>query len=468
MQRLRNTLLETNAPSTRQRDLSALVPDKPLSSPPILSPALCHILQEAQRELGLDVSDSVANASTMNTDASAIVSRVAERLGLNLTSYERDEVLAYMERDQHPFGILQELADDTEISDIIITNYSRIAIQQGRRNFATDLRFPSNEVYERFVERLLFQAGVTYSTKKPIADGMIGSFARLHAVHRSLCESGPYLTIRFNRFESVGIDDLLHSGLAPLEVLDYLRALIESGRTVLIVGEVGTGKTTLARALAASIPSEESILVIEDTPEIKLEHPHVRYVSTREANSDGAGRVTPAECIRAGMRMAMNRIIFGEIRDSEAAEAFIDVCASGHPGVSTLHGRNSLDAITRLELFLSRVQKGVPRSVLSEQIATAVHVLVHVDICKETGKRRIFDIREIGPVADGVLRHRELFRYVLEAKLPAWKVLNKISAHRSYLEQRSRPILLNTYPNHLDLQPEVLFRENAATPMLWE
>ena len=102
--------------------------------------------------------------------------------------------------------------------------------------------------------------------------------------------------------------------------------------------------------VAATVPEDESILVIEDTPEIRLEHPHVRYVATREANTDGAGRVTPSECIRAGMRMAMNRIIFGEIRDAEAAEAFIDVCASGHPGLSTIHGRSAIEAVARLEL----------------------------------------------------------------------------------------------------------------------
>ena len=71
---------------------------------------------------------------------------------------------------------------------------------------------------------------------------------------------------------------------------------------------------------------------------------------------DGEGRVPPAYCIRAGMRMAMNRIIFGEIRDAEAAEAFVDVCSSGHPGLSTIHARSASDALTRLELFLGRSQ----------------------------------------------------------------------------------------------------------------
>jgi pilus assembly protein CpaF len=450
--------------SGRQHDASLRVIDSQakVSRKQGLSPALCHVLREVQRELGYEErSRNGQDRNTTSTDIEGLVKSVAERLGFDLSSYERDEILAYVERDERPFGLLQQLVDDPLVSDVIAFDYSKISVQQGRRNYSTEISFPNQEVYEAFVERLLQRAGATYSTKKPIADGMIGSYARIHAVHRSLCDTGPYLTIRLNRFSSVGITDLIQVGLAPTSVLQYLEALVRGGRTLLVVGEVGTGKTTLVRALAATIPADESILVIEDTPEIRLEHPQVRYVVTREANSDGAGRVAPSECIRAGMRMAMNRIIFGEMRDAEAAEAFIDVCASGHPGVSTIHGRNALDAVARLELFLGRAQKGVQRNVLSEQIATAVHVLVHVDICKVTGRRRVMDVREIGPVADGVLRHREIFRYQLNSGLPTWKVVNKISNYRDFLESQKPPVMLAGLPSVLELAPELLLKDSA-------
>jgi pilus assembly protein CpaF len=218
---------------------------------------------------------------------------------------------------------------------------------------------------------------------------------------------------------------------------------------VLIVGEVGAGKTTLARALAASIPEDEAILVIEDTPEIKLDHRLVRSVVTREANTDGVGRISPAELIRAGMRMAMNRIIFGEMRDAEAAEAFIDVCASGHPGMSTIHARSAAEALTRLELFLGRAQKGVSREVLSQQMVTAVAVIVFVDVCKATGRRRIIEVKEIGPVADGRIREREMFSYRVEDGIPVWSLRQRVSAHREALERLERPVNLSQMSDEL-------------------
>ncbi|MDZ4784698.1 MAG: ATPase, T2SS/T4P/T4SS family [bacterium] len=397
-----------------------------------LSPVLIYILRESQREVGVALSDRREDLS--NSELQVIVQNVALRLGFELSSIERDEVLSHLERGQKEFGILQELVDDPDTSDIIITNYSKIDVQQRRKNLSTDLSFSDQDSYESFVERLLQKAGSSYSTAKPIADGMIGSFARIHVVHKCICETGPYLTIRINRFPSVALEDLIRFNLAPEPVLAYLKALVRSGQTVLVVGEVGTGKTTLIRALASSISQNESILVIEDTPEIILEHPHVRYIYTREANTDGAGRVPPAECIRAGMRMAMNRIIFGEMRDAEAAEAFVDVCASGHPGLSTIHARNALEAVSRLELFLGRAQKGVSRNVIYDQISKSVQAIVFLDICKITGRRRIMEVKEIGPVADGIIRHRDIFQYKVVATRPTWKVPTKASAHREQLE----------------------------------
>ncbi len=411
-----------------------------------LSPIVMHILQDVQREM-VNASDDEEPLS--NQELTALIGKVSKRLGFDLTAFERDQILSNIETDRKPFGILQPLVDDKRISDIIVSDYSKVTVQQGRRNLNTDISFPNQEAYEAFVERLLKKGGATVSTKKPIADGMIGAYARLHVVHKSLCEGGPYLTIRINRFADVVCDDLIKNCLAPVEIFNYLKTLVRAGHTVLIVGEVATGKTTLTRALAACAPVEDSILVIEDTPEIRLSHPHVRYLRTREANTDGAGRVSPSECIRAGMRMAMNRIIFGEMRDAEAAEAFIDVCASGHPGLSTIHAKSSAEAITRLELFLGRAQKGVEQQVLARQISTAVQVIVFVNICHETGLRRIMEVKEIGAVADGAMRQKDVFKYECLEGVPTWKVCCRVSNYRDALEDTSEPVVLSKFPPRL-------------------
>jgi pilus assembly protein CpaF len=422
-----NWLHELN-PTIGHQSVAAVRPERSQQ----MYPALTFILKEVRRDE--EYQHLVSEGDTPQRDLIVLIERVADRLGFELAPTERDQLLEVLERERHTFGILQKLVDNLSITDVIVSDYATVAVQQGRRNVLTSVRFPNQQTYEAFVERLLARAGSSYSTKQPVADGMIDSFARIHVVHKSLCETGPYLTIRLNRFDSVSTQQLIEAGLAPTEIFSYLTALVLKGRTLLIVGEVGTGKTTLSRALATSIPADESILVIEDTPEIRLEHPHVRYLRTREENTEGSGRISPSGCIRAGMRMAMNRIIFGEIRDAEAAEAFVDVCASGHPGVSTLHARSAAEAVTRLELLLGRAQPGVGRQVLQEQISTAVQAIVFVSLCPETGSRRINEVREIGAVADGKIRQRTLFQYQVVQGNPTWKAQTKVSLHREDIE----------------------------------
>lgn len=392
-----------------------------------LFPALQLVLEEARRLVAQIQRGS--HEVLVGRKLDSLVCEVAANLGLELNNREKDQIIEYLEADREGFGILQNLVDDPTVTDILISSYNHIVVQRNRRNLRTKLSFSSPDEYEAFVERILLRSNTSYSTKTPIADGMLESFARIHAVHKSICTGGPYLTIRLNRFSTIGPKMLVDSGFAPEEIFRYLEDCMRQGLSVLLVGEVGTGKTTLARALGNCIPNDESVLVIEDTPEIRLDLPYVRYLHTRVENSEGAGRVSPSECIRAGMRMAMNRIIFGEIRDAEAAESFVDCCSSGHPGISTIHGRSVTDSLTRMMLFLGRAQPNVSREVLMQQVATAVQVVVHVGMCRVTDKRRILEVREVSGIADDTIRQRTLFSYIDGNNRPGWRVVSPSSMY---------------------------------------
>ena len=178
----------------------------------------------------------------------------------------------------------------------------------------------------------------------------------------------------------------------------------------MISGETGTGKTTLIKCLSTQFGPTESIISVEDTPELNFTHPYFRSLVSRPPNSEGKGEVTLQEHIKTTLRMTPTRVILGEMRTPYAAEAFIEGVQTGHVGMSTIHARNARETLTRLEGLLGRAQKAVAMEVIRQQIALAVDVVVWLFRDKETGRPRVGEIIEVGNnTLEGKMQTRPIF-----------------------------------------------------------
>jgi hypothetical protein len=96
-------------------------------------------------------------------------------------------------------------------------------------------------------------------------------------------------------------------------------------------------------------------------------------------------------------------------------------------------------------------------------VVTAVQVVVVVDVCKVTGTRRVMDVRELGPVADGALRQREIFSYRTQDGAPSWVVAGRVSAFRERLEQPPFNFFFSKMPERLELSVDIAYREAALS-----
>lgn len=380
------------------------------------------VTEQAKKRIG-HTKARIDNAAFDEEDLYRLVRDVEDTEHEELSDRERHAVIAALSASLEHYDILSELIEKPGVNDIIVRSYNDISVQVGRKNIQTDLSFASYEAYRGFIENLLKRVGKACTLATPVVDAAIDPHVRACVTHQSFSPpgSGPMLTLRIVRHPQVSLESLACHELAPTVVLEYLAALVESGlATLLISGEVGTGKTTLVKALAARIRQDEAILIIEDTNEIVLERPFTRTLLTREANTEGAGRINPAMAIRTGMRMAMNRVILGEMRDAETAEAFVDVCASGHAGMSTIHARSARDAISRLELFLLRAQAGVGVETVRKEISNAISVVVHLGLDNKERKRRILQVLEVVSASDGTVQVSPMFSYRQSGAKAQW------------------------------------------------
>jgi pilus assembly protein CpaF len=176
---------------------------------------------------------------------------------------------------------------------------------------------------------------------------------------------------------------------------DALRGAIDSERNILISGGTGTGKTTLLNALAAHIPAQDRVVVIEETAEIHLEKPNVVRLEARRAQAP-LGHEAPlppvsiADLLRAALRHRPDRILVGEVRGAEAFD-LLQALNTGHLGsLSTIHANSAEQAFTRLAHCVLTANVGLPHHSVREAIALAIHVIVHIS--RIDGLRRVTQI----------------------------------------------------------------------------
>lgn len=412
------------------------------------SPIVTALIRETRRELSLRFDASKLD-SLSEIDIAHALDKVCAAKGYNVDDVVKADIVVNLKRDLLGWGILQSLIDNPDITDIHCYDYKTVVLQRGKSSELTGLRWANKEAYTSFIDRILFRLGKSVSTQQHTVDASFPDGKRINVVHESVCGArGPFLTMRVPRIANVTLDGLVSYEVAPAFIINYLAALIrECEYTMILSGETGTGKTTTIRCLGTQFKDDESIVGIEDTPELNFQHPYYRSLVSRYANTEGIGEVTLQEHIKTTLRMSPTRVILGEMRSPEAAEAFLESAQTGHVGISTIHARSARETLTRLEALLGRVQRGVSMDIIRQQIALAVDVIVWMKREKSSGRIRMAEIIEVGHFAEGMIQVRPMFSLVEEGKYPKWEVLSWSSNYSQALERNG--IILGDVPRYL-------------------
>lgn len=263
------------------------------------------------------------------------------------TKQEIAELQAVLSRAVSNNGPLEDLLKDQELEEIAINGHGeKSPVRVYDKDFGwlkTNLFFTNEEQIRTLANLMAAHTGKRITTQNPRLDAELIDGSRMNACIKPIAKSGNCITIRKFMHRKFGLQEIGNSNTASFEMLAFLWMAIQSDCSILICGNTGSGKTTLLNALLCFIPKDERIIVVEDTPEIKLMHEHsVRLCTSINMNM--------RQLIENTMRMRPDRVIVGEIRTKEEVNSFIDsaLAGQGKGCFATFHAKSSQEAISRL------------------------------------------------------------------------------------------------------------------------
>jgi flagellar protein FlaI len=331
-------------------------------------------------------------------------------LNPSLTEGKKTILTYYIERDIIGLGSIEPLMNDSNIEDISCDGIG-IPIYVYHRNprigsLATNVTFGTEEELNSFVIKLSQRCRKTISIAEPLIDASLPDGSRVQAtLGTDIARRGSNFTIRKFTEEPLTPSHMLAYGTMDSTQMAYLWLAVENGQSVLISGGTATGKTSLLNALSLFIRPNLKIVSIEDTPELRLPHPHWIPEVARSALSikGNVGEVTLFDLLKSSLRQRPDYIVMGEVRGKEAFVLFQQM-ATGHASLATIHAASISQLIDRLT---------TPPISLPPTLIENVNILIFLVMSRYREKyvRRADSILEIRGMDGNIPKTSDIFRW---------------------------------------------------------
>lgn len=294
-----------------------------------------------------------------------------------------------LRRDVLGAGALDPLLALPGVTDVLVNGADQVWVDRGDGLELTDVVFPDDEAVRRLGQRLAAAGGRRLDDASPYVDLRLPDGTRFHAVLAPVSRPGTVLSLRVPRRRVFTLDDLRAAGAVGADGARLLRRVVDQRLAFLVSGGTGSGKTTLLNALLTLCDPAERLVVVEDSSELRPDHPHVVALEARPPNVEGSGEVTLQTLVRQALRMRPDRLVVGEVRGGEVVDLLAAMNTGHEGGCGTLHANSAADVPNRVASLA--MASGMPRDAALSQLASAVDLVLHLHRPRG-GARRVRDV----------------------------------------------------------------------------
>lgn len=306
--------------------------------------------------------------------------------------------------------ILQPYIDDKTITEIMVNGKDHIFAEKGGKIVRLPVSFDTTEDLEELIRRISSGVRREINELNPIVDARLSDGSRVNAVYKNIALNGPILTIRKFPEKVMTMEELIENGTVTADVALFMTKLVKARYNCFVCGGTSSGKTTLLNVLSQAIPSNERVVVIEDSAELQIRQvENIVRLECRNANLQGKGQVDMAQLVKASLRMRPDRIVIGEVRGKEVMD-MINAMNTGHDGsLSTGHANSIEGMLKRMEAMYMQAAD-FPVEAIRSQITEGIDIMIHMSRMKD-GKRKIMELAELCGMEEGHIKVNPLFRH---------------------------------------------------------
>lgn len=271
-------------------------------------------------------------------------------------------------------GPLAPLLLKPGLTDIMVNSCKDVWIDCGTGMQKVDCSWGDEAALRNFAIRLAGLAHRRLDDAVPWVDARLPNGLRLHAVIPPLSIHGTAISLRIPALETMTLDHLVQLGSLSQQGAVLLKQIVQSGASFVVCGGTGSGKTTVLNAMLSHVPTDKRIVVIEDSTELAIKHPHVVSLAARPANVEGVGEVTMRTLVRQALRMRPDRLIVGEVRGVEVADLLTAFNTGHEGGAVTIHSNSAQTVPARFEAL--GFMAGLTREAIHAQLVGGLQVVI--------------------------------------------------------------------------------------------
>jgi pilus assembly protein CpaF len=287
---------------------------------------------------------------------------------------------------------IEHLLLDTSISEVMVNGHEHIFIEKDGFIESVEGIHLGEKSLMVAVKNIARRLGDDISESKPILDSRLPDGSRVAAVIPPCSVDGITLTIRKFSARHFGVEELVQAGTLERWLANQLETYVLARKNILIAGSTGSGKTSMLNALGKFIPTDERILLIEDTSEIRMSQDNLVRFEARQPQN-GVPAITIRDLLKASLRHRPDRLILGEIRGGEAFD-LLQLLNTGHSGsLSTVHASSARQGLARFTSCVLQSGVDLPYRAIKTLVGDSVNVVVHLE--RRPGRRFVSEVVEI-------------------------------------------------------------------------